>query len=95
MNTFRTRGLLGFRFAFVFSICVARCAYGQGATASITGTLRDTSGAVAPMSAVTAQSVESGRQYSTVANEAGIYTLAALPPGRYGLTVERTGSNGW
>jgi len=64
---------------------------GQGAAASVTGTLKDTSGAVVPNSSVVAQSVESGREYQTKTNEAGIYTLAAIPPGRYRLTVEVPG----
>ncbi len=63
----------------------------QGATGSITGAVTDTSGAVVPNSAVTARSVESGRDWQTKTNEAGIYNIPALPPGRYTLTVEVPG----
>src|SRR5215468_9004422 len=74
-------------FSFLFTPRLA----GQGASASITGTLKDSSGAVVPNSSVVANSVESGRQYPTQTNAAGIYTLAAIPPGHYTLTVEMTG----
>src|SRR5947209_16577434 len=70
---------------------LASCLLGQGASGSITGTLKDSSGAVVPNSSVVAQSVESGRQYQTRTNEAGIYNLAAMPPGHYTLTVEVPG----
>jgi hypothetical protein len=64
---------------------------GQGASASITGTLKDSSGAVVPNSPVVANSVDSGRQFATQTNGDGIYTLAAIPPGHYTLTVEMRG----
>ncbi|HYM09780.1 MAG TPA: carboxypeptidase-like regulatory domain-containing protein, partial [Bryobacterales bacterium] len=63
----------------------------QGVTGSITGALKDTSGAIVPNSSVTARSVESGREWQTKTNEAGIYNLPALPPGEYTLTVEVPG----
>jgi len=77
--------------AVLLSLLLARHIYAQGASASITGTLKDSSGAVVPNSSVVANSVESGRQYPTQTNAAGIYTLAAIPPGHYTLTVEMTG----
>ncbi|MBI3695812.1 MAG: TonB-dependent receptor [Acidobacteria bacterium] len=63
----------------------------QGVSGSITGALRDASGAMVPNSSVTARSVDSGRDWQTQTNEAGIYNLPALPPGRYTLTVEVPG----
>ena len=77
--------------AVLLSALFTPCISGQGASASITGTLKDSSGAVVPNSSVVARSVESGRQYSTLTNGAGIYTLAAIPPGHYTLTLERPG----
>src|SRR5215475_9945589 len=77
--------------AFLLSLLLAGHIFAQGASASITGTLKDSSGAVVPNSSVVANSVESGRQYPTQTNAAGIYTLAAIPPGHYTLTVEMAG----
>src|SRR5579863_9110410 len=63
----------------------------QGTSASITGTLKDASGAVVAGSSVKAASVESGREWSTVSNEVGIYNLTALPPGPYTVSVQANG----
>jgi hypothetical protein len=63
----------------------------QGTSASITGTLRDSSGAVIVNSTVKAVSVETGHESSTVSNADGIYTVTPLPPGRYTLNVQAPG----
>jgi hypothetical protein len=77
--------------AVFLCLCFAPRLFGQGASASITGSLKDSSATVVPDSSIVAQSAESGRQYSTVTNSAGIYTLTAIPPGHYTITVERPG----
>src|SRR5437868_12538595 len=64
---------------------------GQGVSGSITGAVKDTSGAIVPNCSVTAESAESGRKWQTVTNDAGIYNLSALPPDRYTLRVEISG----
>src|SRR5262249_11617962 len=66
-------------------------AFGQGASGSITGTLKDSSGAIVANSRVIVRSAESGREWSTVTNDAGIYNVPALPPGQYSLVVEVPG----
>jgi hypothetical protein len=73
------------------ALSLASSLFGQGASGSITGALKDTTGAVVPNSSVFAKSVESGRQYQTKTNDAGIYNLTAIPPGGYTLTVEVPG----
>jgi hypothetical protein len=77
-------------FASVFALA-AGVLHAQGVSGSITGALKDTSGALIPNSSVTARSVESGREWQTRTNDAGIYNLAALPPGQYTITVEVPG----
>ena len=77
--------------AFLLSLLLVSRLSGQGVFASITGSLKDGSGALVPDSSVIAQSVESGRRYATLTNDAGIYTLTAIPAGHYTLTVERPG----
>jgi hypothetical protein len=79
-----------FKGAFL-AFALASSLLGQGASGSITGALKDTSGAFVPGSSVIARSVESGREYQTKTNESGIYNLAAIPPGHYTLTVEVPG----
>ena len=81
----------------VVSVCLflslanAGAIFAQGVNGSITGALKDTSGARVPNSSVTATNVESGRDWQTRTNESGIYNLPALPPGQYMLTVEVPG----
>ena len=77
-------------FLFVFLLATGAL-FAQGASGSITGTLKDASGAMIPNSSVTARSVDSGRDWQTRTNESGIYNLPALPPGRYTVTVEVPG----
>src|ERR1051325_2699845 len=57
------------------------------ATAQISGTVRDSTGAVLPGATITATHTETGISRSTVSNESGFYTLASLPLGRYNLEV--------
>lgn len=67
------------------------CAYGQGVSGSITGTLKDSTGAIVVNSRVTVHNVESGRDWQTLTNDSGIYNVPALPPGQYSLAVEVPG----
>src|SRR4051812_12975454 len=64
---------------------------GQGTGASVTGTLHDASGAVVTNSKIRAVNTDSGREWSTVSNDLGIYTIPAVPPGSYTLNVEAQG----
>src|SRR5918996_6178525 len=67
--------------------------FGQGATqASITGIVRDTSGAVLPGVTVEASSdalIEKVRVGIT--DDTGRYRIAGLPPGTYNMTFTLTG----
>ena len=60
-------------------------------TASVKGTVKDTSGAIVPDATVTVKSLETGstRVANTDAN--GSYNMVALPVGQYELTVEKPG----
>src|SRR5215471_10206312 len=78
------------RFAIVLVAAALRL-HGQGVTGSVTGTVKDASGAVVPNCSVVAESSESGRKWQTVTNETGIYNVSALPPDRYILRVEVPG----
>lgn len=62
-------------------------------TGSITGSVRDNSGAVVPGATVTVTSVEQGTAYKTTTNSDGEYLVAALSPGTYNVTVSATGFN--
>lgn len=61
-------------------------------TASLTGTVRDSTGAVVAGAQVAVTNTEHGISRTTVTNSAGDYVIPALPaPGSYNLTVTATG----
>src|SRR6266704_3711187 len=66
-------------------------AYAQRTTATIRGTVPDSTGAVAPGANVTAKSEETGFARSTLTNSAGVYSFAELPIGTYTVEVALTG----
>jgi hypothetical protein len=65
--------------------------YGQQATASINGIVRDASGAVIPGATVRLTNVQTGAQRVTQTNGTGTYVLLDILPGRYNLEVSKTG----
>src|SRR5258706_1117520 len=58
---------------------------------SITGEVKDQSGAVAPNAAVTATNTATNVARSTVTNEAGVYSFPNLIPGTYQVKVTASG----
>src|SRR5437879_9052590 len=66
-------------------------AFAQADTGTITGTVRDTSGAVVPDAMVTVRNAATGVQRSTQTGNDGVYTFPALPPALYDVTVSKTG----
>src|SRR5437762_2464402 len=59
-------------------------------TASITGVVRDVSGAVVPGAAVTVKHVETGTTRTAQTNEDGNYSVPSLPAGQYEVDVQKT-----
>ena len=60
-------------------------------TASLTGTVRDATGAVLPRASVVLSNIATGATRSLETNSAGEYLAAALPPGQYDISVVATG----
>lgn len=73
-------------------VCASLSLFGQG-TGSITGTVRDNSGAVMPNAQVTITSTEQGISYKTTTNNDGEYLQAAIPPGSYDVNITAAGFN--
>ena len=60
-------------------------------TASVRGSITDPTGAAVPRAKVTITETERNVPHSAVTDEAGRYSLTALPPGKYTLAVEAQG----
>ena len=63
-------------------------------TATMVGTVTDTSGAVVPNGNITVTSKDTGLTRKTTSNQAGNYVVPLLPVGEYSITAEVTGSKG-
>ena len=80
--------LVGFA-AFLISIASAPSAFAQNA--QITGTVKDSSGAIIPGATVTARNLDTGLARTGVTDAAGEFRLPSLPPGRYSVSTELSG----
>jgi len=66
-------------------------AQGVGASADLTGTVTDPSGAAVPKAKVTAIDAAKGAQRSVMTDEQGFYRLSGLAPASYKVSVEHAG----
>src|ERR1022692_1053211 len=58
---------------------------------SISGTLRDPSGAVVPDASVTLQNIDLATTYHATTDAQGFYSFPSVPVGRYQLIVDASG----
>ncbi|MCL4402773.1 MAG: carboxypeptidase-like regulatory domain-containing protein [Acidobacteria bacterium] len=83
------------RFSIAALMGVLICApavFAQGAaSAQINGVIRDASGAVVPGAAIIATNADTQAQRKTTSNDDGGYMVPLLPPGKYRISVEKTG----
>lgn len=75
----------------LLSLCLVTQVFAQSDRASITGTVKDPSGAVIPGVEVKATNVGTNSVYEAKSNELGFYTILNLPIGGYSLTFSRDG----
>lgn len=71
-------------------LCAGLCGWSQ-TTATIVGTVTDSSGAVVPNVSITAISLGTGLARKTVASQSGNYAVPLLPVGEYSVTAEAAG----
>ena len=74
----------------VIIVLLAGMAVG-GVTASISGTVKDASGATIPGATVTAINTDTGISQTQRTNAQGFYSFQSLPLGHYNVRVEQTG----
>ena len=82
--------VIGSSTVLVVCVLISGVAWGQ-ATAQISGTIHDASGAVLPGVEITATQTETGIARTTITNETGFYVLPSLPLGRYRLEAALAG----
>src|SRR5437899_10328588 len=69
----------------------AASASAQFDTASVVGTVRDSSGAVVPAATVTLTNAQTGLSIVKTTNAAGLYEFFTIKPGTYVITAEKPG----
>jgi Carboxypeptidase regulatory-like domain/TonB dependent receptor len=89
MGSFRIR--LAFHTILVAGVFYISAAYAQTSTASLTGSVRDASGAYIPGVTITVTDSDRNTSLSTLSNDAGSYVVPVLNPGAYTLTAELPG----
>ncbi len=86
---------VGIIFTLVFMIVLGiggSQAYAQGsATSTISGTVTDTSGGVVPGADVVAKNASTGTVLTAVSGSDGTFTIPAVPPGTYVITIKLMG----
>src|SRR6266853_2109060 len=60
-------------------------------SAALTGTVKDTSGAVLPGAAITVKHIETGLTRTAQADSSGSFSVVSLPVGQYEITAEKMG----
>jgi len=72
-------------------LSTASLVFSQIATTSLSGTVKDPSGAVVPGAAVTITAASTGRSQATTANASGVYNFTQISPDRYTIKVTAQG----
>jgi hypothetical protein len=78
-------------FACIVGLGSSAFAQGGGATTTLGGTVTDTSGGVIPGASVAVKSNGTSTAYSAITNEQGGFTVPAIDPGDYTVTVTLMG----
>src|SRR5260370_554335 len=76
--------------ALVLSIPHSASAQGS-ASANLSGTVHDSTGAVVPDANITLRDAQKGTERKSSTNDAGVYVFTSVPPGVYSLSVAKTG----
>lgn len=80
-----------FLLSFICACAVALPVAAQQETATLTGTVRDDSGAVVQHARVTVTNVLTNTSAHTETDDGGFYRLTGMRPGRYTVTTELAG----
>jgi hypothetical protein len=76
-------------------ILLASTSFAQQLTGTLSATVADSAGAVVPNAKVTMRNEASGDVRTTVSNGSGYFTITAVQPGNYSVTIEAAGFKTW
>ena len=76
-------------------ILLASTGFAQQLTGTLSATVTDAAGAVVPNAKVTMKNDQSGDVRTTVSNGSGYFTVTAVQPGSYSVTIEAAGFKSW
>jgi hypothetical protein len=88
MNRVRSLRTVALALIFLFATSLA---FAQSDLGSISGFVKDPSGAVVPKARVAVKNEASGTERVTNTNESGFYTVTNIPPGMYSVAAEASG----
>ena len=89
-KTYRLATCLAFTIAIL--LCLASQSFGQTiTTGDVTGTVKDSSGAVVPAATVTLKSTDTGEARTAQTSDQGVYRFIFLKPGNYTISANATG----
>src|SRR3984893_7512627 len=89
-NTIRVHTLL-YLFALLLLLLLPSLVFAQVNTGTLTGTVRDTTGAVVPDAMVTVRNTATGTTRVVQTASDGVYTVPGLAPSLYDVTISTTG----
>src|SRR5438045_7720784 len=78
-------------FCVIIISLIAIPAWPQASTGSVSGTVRDQSGAAIPSASVTLTNTGTNVVAKSTTNESGFYRFPGINPGHYSLTAETAG----
>ncbi len=78
----------------VFLLLGAKC-FGQQLTGTLSGTVVDSAGAVVPNAKITMKNDASGDVRTSVSNGSGYFSITAVQPGSYTVSIEAAGFKKW
>jgi len=76
-------------------ILLASTCFAQQLTGTLSATVQDSAGAVVPNAKVTMKNDASGDVRTTVSNGTGYFTVTAVQPGTYSVSIEAAGFKTW
>ena len=77
--------------ALLLTLSTITFSFGQTATTSLRGIIKDPSGALLPGAKITIVNRSAGISFNATANSAGLYTFAQIPPAKYTITATAAG----